>query len=157
MFSQIFKNLHILTKNFFFEGVDYLKNSFHNFCFKLGRLDSMMDFSGQQRLLPGMRPRPEIILVDKKNGKETVTSKSNSTFIFLRNCENYELKIEGKAAKIMCENCKSVTVELGRSLVSGTFELLRCRDAFIKLINECEVRCCLLLLPKCEISSHIID
>ena len=110
----------------------------------------MVDFSGQQRLLPGMRPRPEIILVDKKDRKETIKSESNATFVFLKNCENYEVKIEGKAAKIMCENCKFLTVELGRSLVSGTFELLRCRDAFVKLINECEVRC-LFLLAKCEI------
>ena len=116
----------------------------------------MVDFSGQQRLLPGMRPRPEIILVDKKDGKETITSENNATFVFLRNCENYELKIEGKAAKIMCENCKSLTVELGRSLVSGTFELLRCRDAFVKLINECEVRCSLFLLAECEIFTIIL-
>ena len=116
----------------------------------------MVDFSGQQRLLPGMRPRPEIILFDKKDTKESVTSESNATFVFLRNCENYELKIEGKAAKVMCENCKSLTIEIGRSLVSGTFELLRCRDVFVKLVNECEVRCCLFVFSKCGLFSIML-
>ena len=108
--------------------------------YKLQLLDKMVGFSQHQMMLPGMRPRPEKILVDKKDAKENIKSESNATFIFIKGCENYELSIEGKAAKVMCENCANLTVSMEKPLVSGTMELLRSHDVFIKLLDSCEVR-----------------
>ncbi len=90
-------------------------------------------------MLPGMKPRPKIMITDKSDCKEVIQSEDIATFVFIKNCENYDLKIEGKAAKVMCENCKSICIELEKPLVSGTFELLRTCNAKINISTECEV------------------
>lgn len=95
-----------------------------------------MDFTMQQRLLPGMKPRPSLILMDKQDLSEVVQSESPATFVFIKNCANYSLQIEGKAAKIMLENCRSVKLDVERSLVSGTLELLRSQNVSIRILDE---------------------
>ena len=99
----------------------------------------MADFSQHHRLLPGMRPRPEVVLVDKQHSKDDIKSESNATFLFLKNCSNYELNLEGKAAKVMCESCNNLSLIVGDPLVSGMIEVYKCKTVTISLAGSCQV------------------
>lgn len=99
----------------------------------------MADFSAHHKMLPGMKKRPEMILCDKKDAKEDVKSESMATFLFLKNCKNYELNLEGKAAKVMCENCVNLTISLTDPLVSGVLEIFKCSQICVRMTGSCEV------------------
>lgn len=99
----------------------------------------MADFSAHHKMLPGMKKRPEMILCDKKDAKEDAKSESMATFLFLKNCKNYELNLEGKAAKVMCENCVNLTISLTDPLVSGVLEIFKCSQICVRMTGSCEI------------------
>eukprot|EP00794_Sanderia_malayensis_P019233 gene19233-21161_t len=98
-----------------------------------------MDLSAHHKMLPGMKPRPVLILNEKNNCNEVIQPEENATFVHLKKCENYELKVEGKAAKILCENSKNVSVAVEKTLIGGVFEVLRSQDIKITALEDSEI------------------
>ena len=94
---------------------------------------------GRSIFLPGMNPRPEKIITDKKDCREEVISESKATFVFVKNCENTEVDVQGKAGKVVCENSKSIVFQINDRLVGGTLELIRSNEVSIKIGDAAEV------------------
>ena len=99
----------------------------------------MADFNQHHMLLPGMKPRPAVVILGKFAGEETLKSESKATFVFLRNCSNFTFNLEGKAAKVMCENCNNVRIMISQSLVTGTMDICNSESVLIKLQQTCQV------------------
>ena len=93
----------------------------------------MAEFNQHHMLLPGMKPRPEVALLGKFAGEETLRSENKATFVFLKDCSNFTLNLGGKAAKVMCENCSNVRIVLSEPLVTGTMEICNSKSVLIKL------------------------
>ena len=99
----------------------------------------MADFNHHHRLLPGMRPRPEVILMDRQNAEEKFKSESSATFLLIKNCSDYKLIWDGKAAKIMCENCKNLKIILSEPPITGTVEVYKSRAVVVGLTQSYQV------------------
>lgn len=90
-------------------------------------------------MLPGLAPRPQHHICDKKDHTEEVESASNALFVFVRNCENTKVNVKGKVGKVTLETTKNIELTLDQRVVSGTLEVIKCENVTIRLINEAEV------------------
>ena len=94
---------------------------------------------GRGIFLLGMNPRPEKIITDRKDCGEDVISESKAPFVFVKNCENTEFNVQGKAGKVVCENSKSIAFQINDRLVGGTLELICSNEVSIKIGDAAEV------------------
>ena len=104
-----------------------------------GEVTHMAKFNHHHRLLPGMKPRPEVVLVDKNDEEEKLKSESSATFLLIKNCSNYSLIWYGKVAKIMCENCRNLKIVLSESPITGTVEVYKSKTVVVGLTQFCQV------------------
>ena len=95
-------------------------------------------FPGAQAL-PGLSPRPQHHVVGKKGGKEMIDSTSKALFVFVKNCEDMEVEVNGKVGKVTIENGKSLRILVNDHVVSGTLELIRCQNVNLVYGKDAEV------------------
>jgi len=90
-------------------------------------------------MLPGLSPRPQHHLVNKKDFTEKVESTSNATFVSVRECEKGNIEVTGKVGKISLERSNGLKLSLDNPVVGGVLEVIKCQDVYIRLHQEGEV------------------
>ena len=100
-------------------------------------------------MLPGLSPRPQNHIVQKKDFTEKVESASNATFVSVRECEQGNIEVTGKTGKISLERSSGLKLSIDNRVVGGVLEVIKCQDVYIRLHQEGEVRA-LLIIQSCN-------
>ena len=91
------------------------------------------------QMMPGLMPRPQHHCVGKKNGVENILSDKSSLFVFIKDCQDFKININGKVGKVTVENCRNLMVSIFDNVVGGTFEMIRCENVSLKFGINAEV------------------
>jgi len=90
-------------------------------------------------MLPGLAPRPQHYILNKKDHNEVVNSTSRSLFVFMKDCTNTQVEVNEKVGKVTLEKCNGVKITVNDRVLGGTLELIRCENIEINYGPNAEI------------------
>ena len=84
--------------------------------------------------------RPSHTVSNKKGEEFELKSGVKGALLFLKDCTDCHASLSEKAAKILVEDCNNLVLDVKSPLLSGTLELVSCKNVVLNLLEGVQVR-----------------